>query len=49
MRMRRTYLTILMMAVIAMAATAGYPEGYYDRMDGKKREALKTAAKQCVS
>lgn len=32
----------------AFAATAAYTEGYYDAMDGKKKEALKKAAKECV-
>lgn len=36
------------MAIASTMAIAGYPEGYYSRMDGKKKEALKTAAKQCV-
>lgn len=30
------------------AAGATYKPGYYDRMDGKKKEALKQAAKECV-
>lgn len=30
-------------------AHADYKAGYYDKMDGLKREALKEAAKQCVS
>lgn len=37
------------MAVISMAAIAGYPEGYYNRMDGKSKETLKSAVKQCVT
>lgn len=37
-----------MMAATTMAAIAGFPEGYYDRMNGKSKEALKAAAKQCV-
>lgn len=31
-----------------MTAAASYPDGYYNRMDGKRKETLKTAAKQCV-
>ena len=31
-----------------MTAAASYPDGYYNRMDGKRKEILKTAAKQCV-
>lgn len=37
------------MAATSVTAIAGYKEGYYDRMDGKSRETLKTAAKQCVT
>lgn len=37
------------MAAVSMAAIAGYPDGYYTQMDGKSKEALKTAAKQSVS
>lgn len=37
------------MAATAMAAIASYPEGYYDRMDGKSGQYLKAAAKQCVT
>lgn len=33
---------------MAFGASAGFTEGYYNRMDGKKKEALKAAAKQCV-
>lgn len=36
------------MAAPTMAAIAGYSEGYYSRMDGKSKEQLKAAAKQCV-
>lgn len=43
--------TVLPLLVALVWATGGatYREGYYTRMDGKKREALKEAAKQCVS
>lgn len=37
-----------MMAAVTTTAIAGYPDGYYDRMDGKSKDVLKTAAKQCV-
>lgn len=37
-----------MMAASTLTAIAGYPTGYYDRMDGKSKESLKAAAKQCV-
>lgn len=31
-----------------VTALSGFTDGYYNLMDGKKKEALKTAAKQCV-
>ena len=34
--------------IAAPCALAQYKEGYYDAMDGKKKDALKMAAKQCV-
>lgn len=42
--------SVFSLLVIAgvMACYAGYPAGYYDRMDGKKKEALKDAVKQSV-
>ncbi len=46
--MRRLNTVILMMLAMATSAMAGYREGYYNRMDGKQREALKAAAKACV-
>lgn len=48
MNMKRLNIFLLMMAAISMTAIAGYPEGYYDQMDGKMKETLKAAAKQCV-
>lgn len=36
------------MAVAAFGAWGAYTPGYYDRMDGKRREELKRAVKQCV-
>ncbi|MDE5645045.1 MAG: endonuclease [Muribaculaceae bacterium] len=44
---RKTILSIVV-AAVSMTAAASYPEGYYNRMDGKRKETLKTAAKQCV-
>lgn len=46
--MRKTRVAFILLAFCAAVANAGYTEGYYDRMDGKQREALKAAAKQCV-
>lgn len=46
--MRKFGVTLIIAAAVSLTAAAGYPEGYYNRMDGKKKEALKTAAKQCV-
>ncbi len=37
-----------MLALIAGNANATWREGYYDGMNGKKKEALKSAAKACV-
>lgn len=36
------------MALMSASADAVYKEGYYDKMDGKKKETLKAAAKECV-
>lgn len=36
------------LALVPGAAIADYPAGYYDRLDGKKKEALKAAAKAAV-
>lgn len=46
--MRRFCLALLGVVLLATSLTAGYREGYYTRMDGKKSEQLKYAAKQCV-
>lgn len=46
--MRRICLALLGVAAWAASLTAGYTDGYYNRMDGKKSEQLKYAAKQCV-
>lgn len=35
--------------MLASAAGATYIPGYYSRMDGKRKEALKEAAKECVT
>lgn len=45
--MRKNLLCIFSL-LIAFTVSAGYREGYYNLLDGKKREALKVAAKQCV-
>ncbi len=37
------------MAGGALTASADYSAGYYDKMDGKQKAALKAAAKECVS
>ena len=37
-----------MLLGMAGGATAGYKTGYYNKMNGQKREALKAAAKECV-
>lgn len=38
-----------MMLTAFSVSWAGYTPGYYDRMDGKRREALKAAVKECVT
>ena len=45
--MKKIYL-LMLCAAAAAAAHADYLPGYYNAMDGKSREALKAAAKQCV-
>lgn len=50
--MKNIYRILMLSAIailISVNADAGYKDGYYTRMDGKKREALKVAAKECVS
>lgn len=46
--MKKTLLTLFLLLGV-VSADAGYRTGYYDRMDGKKKEALKAAAKECVA
>ena len=46
--MKRIGLIIWIMVTVFTVAIAGYPEGYYNRMDGKRKEQLKKAAKECV-
>lgn len=40
---------LLLCCLAAVTANAEYSESYYKAMDGKKRENLKAAVKQCVS
>ncbi|MDE5902674.1 MAG: endonuclease, partial [Muribaculaceae bacterium] len=44
----RLLITLIVAASCPALASAGYDAAYYSRMDGKKREALKAAAKECV-
>ncbi len=46
--MKKLYAIILMVGLLVSGADAQYKAGYYSKMDGKKREALKQAAKECV-
>lgn len=46
--MKKVYLAILF-TLFASTASADYSEAYYSLMNGKKREELKAAAKECVS
>ena len=39
---------LVLLTLMPVSAAAQYKEGYYDRMDGLKKEQLKQAAKQCV-
>lgn len=41
-------LTTLLLTFLAVTASAEYPAGYYDAMDGQKKESLKSAARECV-
>ena len=45
--MRKFYLFVLL-SLVCIAAGATYKPGYYNAMDGKSKDALKTAAKTCV-
>ncbi len=47
--MKRFLLIITICLGLAETAGAGYRTGYYDRMDGKQKESLKSAAKSCVA
>ena len=47
--MKNKIFLLLTLSLAVQMAYANFTEGYYDQMDGKKKEALKTAAKQCVS
>lgn len=46
--MNRLLISLLIAASCPALASAEYDADYYSRMDGKKREALKAAAKECV-
>ena len=46
--MRKRYLFVVLALVLANSLSAQYKQGYYSKMDGKKKEALKQAAKECV-
>lgn len=46
--MKKLLLLATCLAFISVSADAVYKEGYYDKMDGKKKEVLKAAAKECV-
>ncbi len=45
----RRFTTTLIFLTVFLTLQAGYTKGYYDRMDGKQKEELKSAVKQCVS
>lgn len=51
-RLFRSFLPLLAACCLSGAAEAAqtdYKDGYYDKMNGLRKEALKDAAKQCVS
>ena len=48
-RVRGVLMLSALVLISGAEAFAGYREGYYKAMDGKKREALKEAAKSCVA
>ena len=44
------YLSLIISLLLGVSvASAQYKDGYYDAMDGKKKEQLKTAVKTCVA
>lgn len=45
--MKKTLLSLLL-TLLVVTARAEYPAGYYDAMDGQKKESLKSAARKCV-
>ena len=47
--MKKTILLIISLVAFGMDCHAQYKEGYYDAMNGKKKEALKAAVKTCVA
>lgn len=46
--MKSIILSFSLLLLLPLVASAAYTDGYYDAMNGKKREALKKAAKECV-
>lgn len=46
--MKKSFLTLLISLLAFAPLQAQYPDGYYDSMDGRQREALKSAARNCV-
>lgn len=46
--MKKLYISFLLIACVAVGASAEFKTGYYNRMNGKSGAALKAAAKECV-
>lgn len=46
--MKKLYISFVLMACVAVGASAEFKTGYYNRMNGKSGAALKAAAKECV-
>lgn len=46
--MKKFLFAIAILALLGSSAEGKYKKGYYDQLEGKKKEALKSAAKACV-
>lgn len=46
--MKKLYISFVLMACVAVGASAEFKAGYYNKMNGKSGAALKAAAKECV-
>lgn len=46
--MKRYFFVLIFIVTLCLSVDARYKQGYYDSMNGKKKETLKQAAKACV-